>query len=137
MGSVGRPSLYSEELAKNICALISSGESVKKISKRDDMPSEFTIYKWIGEHPEFSKQYAHARAAQVERYAEDIEAIADNVDVDSNAIAKARLQIDSRKWLLSKMIPKKYGEKIAIGGDEESPPISVAVRFVKPDGSTS
>lgn len=32
--------------------------------------------------------------------------------IDNEAVQRARLRVDSRKWLLSKLVPKKYGDKI-------------------------
>ena len=59
-----------------------------------------------------AKQYARAKECQLEALAEDIVDIADSVEPISDATGKARLQIDSRKWLLSKLVPKKYGDKV-------------------------
>lgn len=36
-------------------------------------------------------------------------------------IARSRLRVDTRKWIMSKLAPKKYGEKLEIAGDQESP----------------
>ena len=43
--------------------------------------------------------------------------------VDHDHIARSRLRVDARKWLLSKMLPKVYGDKVALGGDADAPPI--------------
>jgi hypothetical protein len=67
--------------------------------------------------------------------AEDILAIADDSAsdvivgengremVNNEAIARSRLRVDARKWLASKMAPKKYGDKLAVGGADDLPPI--------------
>lgn len=44
---------------------------------------------------------------------------------DATAVARNRLRIDTRKWIMSKMAPKKYSDKIAIGGASDLPPIQV------------
>jgi len=41
--------------------------------------------------------------------------------LNSEHINRSRLRVDSRKWLLSKMAPKKYGDRIEIAGDKENP----------------
>lgn len=108
---IGRPSKFSQELAEKICEQIAHGKSLRAICAEDDMPSTSTVCKWLNENQEFSEQYARARDRQADYYFEEIVEIADNVEADSAAVAKARLQVDARKWTLSKLAPKKYGEK--------------------------
>lgn len=108
---VGRPSKFSQDLAENICEQIANGKSLRAICAEDDMPSTTTVFKWLNENQEFSDQYARARDRQADHYFEEIVEIADSVEADSAAVAKARLQVDARKWTLSKLAPKKYGEK--------------------------
>jgi len=108
---VGRPSKFSQDLAENICEQIANGKSLRAICAGDDMPSATTVFKWLNENQDFSEQYARARDRQADHYFEEIVEIADSVEADSAAVAKARLQVDARKWTLSKLAPKKYGEK--------------------------
>lgn len=108
---VGRPSKFSQDLAENICEQIANGKSLRAICAEDDMPSTTTVFKWLNENQDFSEQYARARDRQADHYFEEIVEIADSVEADSAAVAKARLQVDARKWTLSKLAPKKYGEK--------------------------
>ena len=108
----GRPTKYSDELAEKICELIASGMSLRTVCSQDGIPSAVTVCKWLSENEEFSKQYARAREEQAVSFADEIISIADSVEPDSAAVAKAKLQIDSRKWLAAKMAPKKYGDKV-------------------------
>lgn len=108
---VGRPSKFSQDLAENICEQIANGKSLRAICAEDDMPSTTTVFKWLNENQDFSEQYARARDRQADHYFEEIVEIADSVEAESAAVAKARLQVDARKWTLSKLAPKKYGEK--------------------------
>lgn len=104
----GRPSKYTPELVDSICQRIALGESLNKICSDADMPNMSSIFKWLGEHPEFSNKYARAKEEQGELMADQIIALADNAE-DVN---KARLQIDARKWVAAKLKPKKYGDKV-------------------------
>lgn len=122
------PSEYSEETASRICAEIASGRSLRSICKDDDMPAASTVFLWLSKFPSFSEQYTHAREAQAEAMAEDILEIADDgtndytkkVGADGSTadvlngehIQRSRLRVDARKWLMAKMAPKKYGEKL-------------------------
>ena len=80
---------------------------------------------WLdGSRPEFSDQYARAREAQADKLAEEALQIADdgrsdtyvdgdgNVKTDTEVIQRSKLRVDTRKWLASKMAPKKYGDKV-------------------------
>lgn len=146
---VGAPSIYTPELAAAVCELIAEGKTLREIAATDGMPSVNTIMRWLGEGgiPEFGNQYARAREAQADKMAEEILAIADDglndtyVDddgkprTDQDVIARSRLRVDARKWLASKMAPKKYGDKVenvhtgANGGPIET---SLKVTFVAP-----
>lgn len=108
----GRPTKYSDETVERICELIASGMSLRTVCSQEGMPSAVTVCKWLSENEEFSKQYARAREEQAVSFADEIIQIADSVDPDSAAVAKAKLQIDSRKWLAARMAPKKYGDKV-------------------------
>jgi hypothetical protein len=121
---MGRPSSYSGELCAEICARLSEGESLRSICRDSAMPHMVTVLRWVGsdEHVDFRNQYVEARAAGLEHKADEILEIAD-AEIpagDSTAVAKQRLQIDARKWVLSKLAPKKYGDAatLSIGNKE-------------------
>ncbi len=133
---VGRPSIYTEELAEIICNRIANGESVRTIEKDEDMPSGVTIYNWLLDESKklFFKQYAKAREIQAENLFEEINELADmsvndivGDDKSDGARVQARkLQVDARKWYLSKVRPQKYGDKMDItSGDKPIPIINV------------
>lgn len=100
------------------------GESLREICSKEDMPDKSTVMRWLATHAEFRDQYAHAREAQADYYAEEIIEISDDsvgdVSTDDNGnirpntefIARSRLRVDTRKWLMARMAPKKYGDKV-------------------------
>ena len=99
----------------HICEQLSLGKSLRAICDAADMPNRGTVLEWMKDDEELAKQHAFARQLQADFYADAIIEIADNA-TDPN---RARLQIDTRKWLASKLLPKRYGDKIAhVGGDE-------------------
>jgi hypothetical protein len=104
----GRPSIYSDALADKICHRLENGEALYQICQDTDMPSHSVVRQWIKEKAEFSDKYAISKREMLEREAENLIAIADS-DEDPQRL---RVRIDTRKWLLSKLIPKKYGDKI-------------------------
>lgn len=103
---------------------IEEGASLRSILRRDDMPNRNTFFEWLHESEEKSNQYARACEVRAEQIFEEILEIADdetgvyyydeagNKKVDSGAVQRKRMQTDNRKWMLGKMNPKKYGEKI-------------------------
>jgi hypothetical protein len=114
---------YSDELAERLCAEIASGRSVRDICDTEDWaPSEKSIYLWIRLYPEtFGLKYALAKQAQQDAELENIIAIADASTPET--VQVDRLRIDTRKWAMARLAPKKYSDRLAIGGSADMPPI--------------
>ena len=122
---------YSAEIANAVCEKLEMGESLVAISRMEGMPSQSAVYEWLEQHSDFAERYARARARQADTLADSILDIADG-EGDSD---DKRVRIDSRKWLAGKLRPKVYGDKVAVGGDADAPPISMAFRWEQPNGS--
>lgn len=137
---MARPTDYSQELAATICSKLADGESLKSICSADEMPDKATVYRWIIAHEEFRDLYARAREDQADTLADEIIDIADqsnhdtivdehgNERPDGEWIARSRLRVDARKWVASKLKPKKYGDSMTHKGDA-SEPISVNINL--------
>lgn len=90
--------------------------------------NQSTFNLWLNDDAELAAEYARAREDLIERMANEVLELSDQ-DVgiqpdgkkDWAAIQKHKLQVDTRKWLLSKLAPKKYGEKLEVSGDPERP----------------
>lgn len=123
----GRPSTYTQELADEICSQLADGLSLRTICKPDDMPDKATVFRWIRTHEEFRDQYAKAKEESADALFEEILDIADDSSNDwmerngkdsegyqlnGEALQRSRLRVDTRKWALSKLKPKKYGDKV-------------------------
>nr|DAS57165.1 MAG TPA: Sf6 terminase small subunit gp1, octamer, DNA-binding, CAPS buffer.65A [Caudoviricetes sp.] len=121
----GRPSKYTNKLADKICQMIAQGQSVRSICAKKDMISMQTFFRWLRENDKFREQYARACEERSYMHAEDIIEIADNASNDymeklegdgyifnSENVQRSRLRIDTRKWLMSKLNPKVYGDKL-------------------------
>jgi hypothetical protein len=136
---VGAPTTYNKHIASVICTRIAEGESLREIVKSVGMPDRSAVYDWLLRHPEFADQYTRAREEQADTLADEIIAIADespatvevrdkegnvlDVKIDSGYVNYQRQRIDARKWTAMKLKPKKYGDKLALGGDADAPPI--------------
>ncbi len=125
----GRPSKYTDKLADKICQMIAQGQSVRSICAKKDMISMQTFFRWLRENDKFSEQYARACEERSYMHAEEILEIADDATNDymeqhdesdeltgyklnGENIQRSRLRIDTRKWLMSKLNPKVYGDKL-------------------------
>ena len=115
---------YSEQqkikIVNNICNRIKKGDSLRKALEKENNFEFTTFYSWLDKDKEKSKQYTRAMEVRAEDIFEEIITISDNNEHDEmpfvgiNHIHRDRLKVDSRKWMLSKMVPKKYGDKLEI-----------------------
>jgi terminase small subunit-like protein len=129
----GRPSSYSPEIAQAICGHIaSSNDSLKAICESDEsLPEPRTVYRWLAAHPEFGQMYARAKEIQCHAIAEGIREIAADGrndwmerlafhggspgwEINGECVNRSKLRVDTDKWLLSKLMPRKYGEKLEL-----------------------
>jgi hypothetical protein len=109
-------------VADEICLRLSKGESLNAICKTPGMPPEQTVRNWhISDINGFAAKYAQARIAQAHRWAEEIVTLSDmpppltpDGRYDSGAVAHQRLMVDTRKWLLAKVLPKVYGDRVSL-----------------------
>ncbi len=107
-------STYTPEQAQAICEELASGKSLRQICSEDGFPTVQCVMKWLAQQPAFVEQYARAREQQTETWANEINDIADAATPEDFQVAK--LRVDTRKWLLSKLAPKKYGDRLDVTG---------------------
>ena len=128
----GRPPMpFNQEVADYLCERIAtSSRGLKAICDEDEkLPSVSTILKWLNNSDDFKLQYAHARELQADYLADEILEISDDSSKDLQRIddfgnpienkefvSRSRLKIDARKWIASKLRPKKYGDKLELDG---------------------
>ncbi len=124
----GRPPKLTAAMKGQICRRIAEGESLRSICRAKDMPDKSAVLRALGKDEKFRTQYAAAREIQAEGYADEIIEIADKSriekktkDVDGkkevttgDMVERSKLQVDARKWLLGKLLPKKYGDRLEV-----------------------
>ena len=140
------PQRYSEALAVKILGRLSGSDgtepaSLREICREPGMPGEFAVRYWVQKDIDgFAARYAEARDYAIDHMAAATIAIADDSGldvvgvnpetgkpiVDGDAIARAKLRVDARKWYVSKLAPKKYGERLQVDAD-------VTIRFADLD----
>ena len=134
----------NRQLALRVFSLMYDGLSLRQACRRVGIPASNVVF-WCNNDPELAEHYANAREGVQMHWAEDIVDIADEEvpitstgGLDSAAVAKQRLRIDSRKWILSKLQPKKFGDKLEQtmlgpnGGPVQYQEVPIIVEGVKP-----
>ena len=132
---MARPSIYNQELADEICSLLADGLSLRTVCLAEDMPDKSTVFRWIRSIPEFRDQYARAKEEAADALTDEMLDIADDGSNDwmkrhgkedeeywvanGEHIQRSRVRIDTRKWIASKLKPKKYGDKLDIDATVE------------------
>jgi hypothetical protein len=109
----GRPSSYSKANADLICKRMSEGESLLQICKDKNTPfNQAMVFRWLEKHSDFRESYARARECLLSHWAQEVISLPDNANpADANLV---RIQVDARKWVLSKLLPKKYGDRVVV-----------------------
>ena len=156
----GRPEAYCQAIGDYICREITKGRTLTSICKEDKMPTIPTVYSWLSVlnknyKPDFFKSYSLAKEIQMDVMADQLCEIADDAINDymekmrkdgtveevfnAEHVQRSRLRVDVRKWLMSKVAPKKYGDKIQLTGKDDKPliPTEIILDFTVDDGNST
>ena len=122
--------IFTPTLFTTICDRIANGESLRQVCSDAEMPSKSTVMRWLRDKPELRDQYASARDDLLDHWAEDLIEIADDGSLDTMPgtdkhgnevmvanhanVQRDRLRLDARKWLMSRLGPKKYGDHVEV-----------------------
>ena len=140
---MARPTDYTPALGDLICNRLAGGMSLREICRDDTMPGRETVRRWLRDDPEFRGLHAQARQEQMDALGEEILEIIDDASndwmdrndghggttrvPDPEVVARSRLRMQGRQGLMSKLAPRKYGDKLAVGGDADAPPVKVSL----------
>lgn len=126
---------FNQDTADKVCQLLEDGKSLRAAATEAGT-THSTILAWVKENTAFANQYTHAREVGYKLLADEIIDISDEkevqvrydgedttLDLSPTAVARNRLRVDTRKWMLSKMLPKIYGDKLDMnhGVQEDNP----------------
>lgn len=131
---MGRISTFAQEVADDICARLSKGEPLASICRDENMPAVRTVSDWKAAHEQFAADFARAREEGFDAIAAECLDIADETSSDtlytehgekanSEWITRSKLRIETRLKLLAKWDVKRYGDKLALGGSDDMPPL--------------
>lgn len=121
----GKPSEFSQEIADQICVRLMGEESLRAICRDPDMPARSTVHVWLNQHKAFRAQYDDAWKIKRENWADDVVDIADTPlvgtrtvvrgdkieTVTADNVERSKLMADTRKWMLARMDPQRFGDK--------------------------
>lgn len=115
MGKNGNRPDYGPEIREQILERMAQGESLSVICRTRGMPTRTTVLVWVTTEPEFERLYDRARQAMGDALAEQILEIADDASTDMSdpqSVNRAKLKVDTRKWLASKLFPRQFGDVV-------------------------
>lgn len=132
----GRPSTFSQAIVDEVCARVAEGDPLAQVCREISLPLP-TWYDWARDKPEVAIAIARAReagfdmiAAQALRISDtQVEAIiekstANGIEITrQDALGHRKLQVETRLKLLAKWDPKRYGDRLAVGGADDMPAI--------------
>lgn len=122
----GRPSIFTQDIADQICEALESGRSLRSWCMEDDTrPNYGTIFRWLKEREAFCEDYARAREVQAHNDADRINAIAEALELGAVAPDVARVITDAMKWTAARRLPKVYGDKVSLTGQDDGAPLVV------------
>jgi hypothetical protein len=125
---------YRQRVMDVVCSHMAEGQSLRRVCRSNkEIPAPSTICLWLNESTELAEQYTRARQLLADyRFDEYRDAASDIVEQrllegweKRDAIAMARLETSNMQWEISKLAPKKYGDRTILAGDEESPLVSL------------
>ena len=105
--------MYAPDIADEILRRMAEGESLRSICRTEGMPTRQAVRLWVVENRDgFAERYALARELQAHALADELLELADSATNEN--WQPVRLQVDTRKWLASKILPKSYGDKTEV-----------------------
>ena len=133
----GRTTKYTPKMAQYICQELASGRTLRDVCRDKGTPPESTVRLWaIKDRNGFAAQYEEARKIGYMSMADELFEIADDgandwmvkndpdnpgYAINGEHVSRSRLRLDTRKWALSKALPKIFGDKLVHAGDEDNP----------------
>jgi len=131
----GSGSKYTDDIADRICDLVSNGVNLRKVCRMEGMPAWRTVYDWVVARPDFAARLARARDMGYDALAEEALEISNTPVMGQKQVmgdkatyttvedmlGHRKLQIETRLKLLACWDPRRYGNKVQLGGDADNP----------------
>lgn len=117
------------DLMQLICTRIANGEAAYKVLKHPDIKiDDSDFYARIRDDDVYSKMYRDAMERRGEKFADELTELADEARHGTHEDIQAlKLMVNTRQWIVSRLLPKKYGEKVIVAGDADNPLVTQLV----------
>ncbi len=120
IAQIGRPTAYSDEVAARLCEVIANGGSLEDACEAEGL-SYATVRGWLARHDTFATNYAHAKQLKLDLMADRLAPLASEARGQTASEVQAiKLEVDTQKWLLSKLAPHTYGDKLDVTSKGEA-----------------
>lgn len=127
---MGRPTKYNDKRADEICKRLALGESLLSICDDAHLPTCRSVYRWLNDNAEFRHIYTRAREAYADHMFDGMSELAKTATpADVQCI---KLQVDTLKWILARMSPRKYGDHQQIEHTTGPSGFTATINWVKP-----
>ena len=144
----GKEFTYTREVFESIIARVATGESVRSICKDEGMPTRDTFFVWLYRDPSLADLYAHAKAISAYADEDELNEIGDdgtndwmekrNKDgevigwvLNGEAVARSRLRVETRRWLMERRMPTRFGQKVDLNhGVQPDNPLSAMIAAI-------
>lgn len=136
MGGVPHPR-QPADIVDELCAWLSEGKTLRAFCRQPGMPARATVDEWRRKDQEFSSRVARARDIGFDAIADECLQIADDGTndtytdeegrqrTDQDVLGRSKLRVESRLKLLACWDPRRYGQKMQVGGADDLPPVQV------------
>jgi hypothetical protein len=134
-GALGPRSTYTKAKGRAVCKLLADGWTLNQACQQLGLAGR-TVRRWALDNDDFAPQYARARELGYQAMADELIEISDDgrndwmsilgkngqaIDVpNKEVIDRSKLRVDTRKWLLSKALPKIYGDKLDVNAKHDA-----------------
>lgn len=139
----------TKKVIDQVCELIADGASLRSICEREDMPDRRNIMRAIAKNEAWAAQYTQACALRTEAWADDIvyaastpqEGIRTKVGpkgtetITGDMVERSRLEVDAKKWIVSKLLPKKYGDRLNVDHGVQASLADLVMQSMEPPAS--
>lgn len=139
--------MYPEEMKGRVCAEIAKVGSLRRVCRMEGMPDRRTVMRWLDEDTVFAAEYARAKQVGIEDFIEETLDLADTpeegVEVSDGPLGRTvktgdmlghrKLQVETRRWLAERMLPKLYGPKtgLELSGQLETKSMDATARAAR------
>lgn len=138
MARTGRPTKFSAKLAEEICNRVAGGETLSEICRRKGpgVLNRKTIIQWFVRYPDFNHAYMRAFVTRLSHASDEIISIAEDGTNDfierlkedgaktlifnREHVERSKMRIDARKWLMTKLLPHQYGDRVDLTNSDGS-----------------